>query len=362
MKKIHCYISSLEGGGAERQMVYLSSFLAEAGYDVTLITLLDAADKYELASNIKRICLNYRLGDNLLLKLIKKIKIFFFFLNLKSDCIISFLIGSNVQVLNAMRFRPKVKVIISERNLVTWDLSEYERNAYCKLYKRANYVVSNNYSMEKYLASLNPALRPNLRTILNYADLNIYKVTPLPLKEKLIIGVFARFQRQKNYERFAEMLKCMKGVKHRPFLVKWYGDKKTSCYLHFCQIIEKYQIGDLIELNDFVSDVPQEMESIDMVCLPSMYEGFSNSLAEAICCGKPVIAGKVSDNSTMVENGVNGFLFDPEDTFDMTNVFCKLVNTRDDELIEMSKNSRAIAERLFDKLNFVNSYKALIDN
>ena len=68
MKKIHCYISSLEGGGAERQMAYLCNFLAERGYLVTLVTLLEAEDKYEISPDVQRICLNYKLNDNIIIK------------------------------------------------------------------------------------------------------------------------------------------------------------------------------------------------------------------------------------------------------------------------------------------------------
>lgn len=362
MKRVHCYISSLEGGGAERQMAYLCNFLAEEGYDVTLVTLLDVPDKYITSERVKRKCLGYHLTDNLLIKLAKKIKVFLYFLSLRTDCVISFLIGPNAQVLYPMRLRPKVKVIVSERNFVTWDLSKFEQRVYGKLYNRANYVVSNSHSMTKYLANYNPQLCSRLVTITNYTDLNIYKEASLQLHDVLQIGVFARFDKQKNYERFAEMLSYLKGLDHRPFFVRWYGDMNAnSCYSHFCQLIDKYEIRDYIELHDFVSDVPKEMESLDIICLPSIYEGFSNSLAEALCCGKPVIAGDVSDNSIMIEDGVNGYLFNPQDVTDMSKVFLRTVNTPNSVFRRMADNSRKKAEDLFGKEKFVNQYVSLIE-
>lgn len=363
MKKIHCYITSLEGGGAERQMAYLCDFLAERGYDVTLVTMLSKPDKYYISPIVKRYCFGYQLDDNVFIKFLKKLSIFFYFLTIKTDCVISFLIGPNVHVLKPMRFRSKVKVIISERNLVTWELNKYEQKAYGKIYNRANYVISNSYSMEKYLSDYNPLLKPHLRTITNYTDIRKYRLTRLPLKEKLNIGVFARYEKQKNYLRFAEMLNKIKELEHRPFIVNWYGDiTNQSCYSHFCKLIKKYNINDMIQLNDFVSDVPKEMEEIDIICLPSLYEGFSNSLAEAICCGKPVIAGNVSDNNIMVKEGVNGRLFDPNDINDMIKTFLSVVNASNESLINMSCNSREIAESLFSKEKFVDSYIEVIEH
>ena len=365
MKKIHCYISSLEGGGAERQMAYLCSFLVEAGYDVTLITLLSRPDKYEVPPSVKRVCLGYDLNNPKWLKLIKKIYVFFFFLFLRTDCIISYLIGPNAQVLQPMRLRPWTKVIVSERNFIVWEMTKREQYVYGTLYKRANYIVSNSYAMTRFFDEHYPFLKPKLLTITNYADFNKYKVYPLPLGKKLKIGIFARYDKQKNYERFAEMLSIVKNKNIRPFVVHWYGDMYShegkENYNHFLDLIAKYGISDVIQLYGFAYDVPSVMKSIDIICLPSVYEGFSNSLAEAICCGKPVIAGNVSDNSLMVDDGINGFLFNPTDVNDMADIFVKALMLSDDSLKEMSRQSRAMAEKLFDKKKFADEYLELIE-
>lgn len=362
MKRIHCYTTSLAGGGAERQMAYLSSFLSEKGYDVTLVTLKTVDDKYKVSPSVKRIVIGYDVSKSKLYKLFKKIYLFFYFLTLRTDCVISFQLSANIESLRALRFRRDIRVIVSERNTVAWNLSKTESFAYGDLYLHADYVVPNSHTMSQYLNKYNPKLSPKIKTIINYTDTTLYKVTPLPLGDTLQIGIFARFQKQKNYERFAEMLYKVKQVSHRPFIVRWYGDIiKDSFYEHFNELINKYKINDIIELHNFATDVPQVMESIDMICLPSTYEGFSNSISEAICCGKPVIAGDVSDNSVMVKEGVNGYLFNPYDVEDMSRVFIYALNSSNEELKKMSVNSRLIAEQLFSKEAFVNSYIHLIN-
>ena len=363
MKRIHCYTSSLAGGGAEKQLTNLSSFLAEKGYDVTLVTLKVIKDKYPAPKNVKRVILGYDVNKSFFFKLYKKIYVFFYFLTLKTDCVISYQTSANVEALRALRFRRKIKVIVSERNTVAWELSKVERFAYERLYLHADYVVPNSYTMGRYLIELNPQLAPKIKTIINYTETSLYKVTPLPLGETLQIGVFARFQKQKNYERFAQMLGKIKKTDHRHFKVRWYGPMTDySYYKHFSELIINYNIQDLIELHDFVSDIPHAMEALDMICLPSIYEGFSNSLAEAICCGKPVITGDVSDNSVMVVNGKNGFLFNPNDVDDMFNVFSSAIQSSNKVLNDMSEYSRMQAEKLFSKEVFVDSYINLIEN
>ena len=71
---------------------------------------------------------------------------------------------------------------------------------------------------------------------------------------------------------------------------------------------------------------------------------------------------EVSDNSVMVHDGENGFLFNPYDIEDMVNAFEKLIYTSIDDKIKMQRKSRDIAQKLFNKDSFVQSYVKLIES
>ena len=96
-------------------------------------------------------------------------------------------------------------------------------------------------------------------------------------------------------------------------------------------------------------------------CEPSLFEGFSNSISEAICCGMPVLASDVSDNGLMIKNGVNGFLFDPHNIHTIVESIVSFINLSEEEIYQMGIESRRIAEGLFDKGVFANGYIELID-
>ena len=59
--------------------------------------------------------------------------------------------------------------------------------------------------------------------------------------------------------------------------------------------------------------VPQIMQALDVFVLPSLNEGVSNTILEAMAAGLPVLASRVGGNPELVDHGETGFLFDSGD-------------------------------------------------
>jgi sugar transferase (PEP-CTERM/EpsH1 system associated) len=55
-------------------------------------------------------------------------------------------------------------------------------------------------------------------------------------------------------------------------------------------------------------DIPEVLRGLDVFVLPSLAEGISNTILEAMACGLPVIATRVGGNVELVEHGVTGTL------------------------------------------------------
>jgi glycosyltransferase involved in cell wall biosynthesis len=121
-------------------------------------------------------------------------------------------------------------------------------------------------------------------------------------------------------------------------------------------------LQDYVALKERVKDVVHTMEHIDVVCLPSSWEGFSNSISEAICCGRPVLVSDVADNCVMVKNGTNGFVFNPNDVDGIVRAFVSFFSLSNSAKQQMGDSSRALAEKLFDRDRFLNSYDSLFNS
>jgi glycosyltransferase involved in cell wall biosynthesis len=76
--------------------------------------------------------------------------------------------------------------------------------------------------------------------------------------------------------------------------------------------VAKRNLDAYVRFLGFRSDVPALLSLFDVFVLPSLSEGLSMALLEAMAAGKPVVATKVGGNSELVLDGDTGFLVDPE--------------------------------------------------
>lgn len=365
MKSITFLIDTMSGGGAEHQLAILANGLVK-DYKVSIVTFCDIDDHYCLDSSIKRVRLGYGKGKSMIYRFLLTIV---YFWKIKTDVVITYGQRSSFLGLLSLWFRKGIKVIASERNLTTGKPGRYEKILFNRLYAHASFIVPNSYSQARYIISKRPELKNKIVTITNYTDLKVF--TPakneMPDDGVVKIGVFARFHRQKNFERFAKAIKRVRELTDKQFVVNWYGRKRSGSgefeqYYLLCEdMIRKEGLTDVVRLNDQVKEILPILRTQDVICLPSLFEGFSNSISEAICCGKPMLVSDVSDNSIMVKDGENGLLFNPYDIEDIARSIVRFFRLSESEKRKMGERSREIAETLFDLDHFMGQYVNLIE-
>lgn len=365
MKRITFLIDSMSGGGAERQLATLANELVN-DYEITIVTFCDINDHYYLNPSIKRIRLGYRRSRCMICRFLRTI---IYFNKVNTDVVITYGQRSSFLGLLSLWFRKSIRVIASERNLTTDKPGRYENMLFSRLYVRASFIVPNSYSQARYIIAKRTDLKNKIITITNYTDLKVFTPTKDETYDDSMIniGVFARYHKQKNFERFAKAIKCVRELTDKRFVVNWYGRKKNGSgefepYYLMCEdIILKEGLSDVVYLNDQVREIVPILREQDVICQPSLFEGFSNSISEAICCGKPMLVSDVSDNSIMVKDGENGILFNPYDVDDITRSIVRFLDLPKSKKKRMGERSREIAESLFDLKYFKNQYIKLIE-
>lgn len=147
------------------------------------------------------------------------------------------------------------------------------------------------------------------------------------------------------------------------FHVSWYGKSDSNLdYFNLCQQkIVKYNLQKYISLKEKTKHIKQVYQDADFFSLPSFYEGTPNVICEAMSCGCPVICSSVCDNSIYVEEGDNGFLFDPHNPESMAESIGRALLVTDNEYAYMSNQSRNRAERLLSEKTFLDKYIKIIE-
>lgn len=105
------------------------------------------------------------------------------------------------------------------------------------------------------------------------------------------------------------------------------------------ELTHHYNIFDKVEFFGYINNVIPFLKKAHIFILPSFSEGFSISLVEAMLCGLPVISTKVGGPSEIVSHGINGFLFDPKDPFQLITLMEKLNKFNKEELSEIKLNA-----------------------
>lgn len=130
------------------------------------------------------------------------------------------------------------------------------------------------------------------------------------------------------------------------------GDGETS---KVSEIVDKQQIAGLVEVPGWIADKEKQayLERADILILPSYNEQMPMSILEAMGYSCSIIATNIAGIPDMVENGVNGFLFEPGDKNAMVEALKNLCS--DAHLREkMGKKSLEIVNDKFESTKIIN--------
>jgi sugar transferase (PEP-CTERM/EpsH1 system associated) len=77
------------------------------------------------------------------------------------------------------------------------------------------------------------------------------------------------------------------------------------------ELLERAGVADRVWFAGERADVPEIMRGLDCFVLPSLAEGVSNTILEAMATGLPVVATRVGGNLELIESGMTGTLVPP---------------------------------------------------
>lgn len=332
------FIHSLRGGGAERVTATLANYWAARKWDVAIVTLSSQAeDFYDLHHDVKRIALDLASNSTNMLsgltgnfrRLIALRQVLHHF---NPDIALGMMTTANVLLALATWGFPQLRAIGSERthppqyNIgVLWE--SLRRFAYGRLaavvaltHESAHWLESNTYARRVVVipnaASWplpNQAPRISCETC-RQVGRHILLAVGRTSEEKqfdLLIEVFAELaQRYPEWD-----LVILGDGPSRPMLL----DQASMAGLE-----------DRVFLPGRAGNVGEWYEHADLYVMSSRYEGFPNTLAEAMAYGLPVVSFDCDTGPRdIVRHGVDGLLVPPGDKANLAGMLERMMGDAD---------------------------------
>src|SRR5207302_207489 len=85
-------------------------------------------------------------------------------------------------------------------------------------------------------------------------------------------------------------------------------------------------VDDSIEFVGQQNNIVAQLQRGSIFVLPSRWEGMPNAVLEAMACGLPCVATRVSGSEDIITHGVNGLLVEPEAYMGMAQALLTLLH------------------------------------
>ncbi|AJI57014.1 glycosyl transferases group 1 family protein [Francisella philomiragia] len=199
----------------------------------------------------------------------------------------------------------------------------------------------------------------NIKIIPHSLDLEIFKLhcketskqeLKLPLDKKIIFYLPSYNSTIKGAKEFLEALDTLKHKDKYHILVAGQGAKKFTC--------DDFEITNIGYIKDS-EKLALAYSAADVTVVPSLEETFSNTTAESLACGTPVVGFNTGAISDMAIDDYTGYTVEPGDSLGLAKGIVKVL-----EGPNLSQNCRKYAEEnltldIYAK-NYINLYSKLL--
>lgn len=196
-----------------------------------------------------------------------------------------------------------------DQNPFVYHLRAFSEKIICHFSKKVICVSDNNQQTGKEVFGLNKSIIIENGVNLNRFNADstissIRKELAIP-KDEFIIGFVGRITLQKSPLDFIDSIAI--AHKNNPQikgLIVGEGDMKNEMISY----IKNKGLDDCLYITDFRTDIPQVLQAIDVFCLPSLWEGLSIALLEAMAMRKPVVVTPTDGTREVIRHRYNGLI------------------------------------------------------
>lgn len=336
--RITFFIGGLSGGGAERVVCQLATYLSDR-HEVKILTVSESKIAYPLDRRVTVTSLErpYRNNNALARTVIKLKDLRRYIKHNESDIYVVFLTYC-IAAMALNRRIIKVPIVSSSRNDPSL-YPNYLKTVLMWATKRMDGVVNQTIEIDNFFKT---HTKMKSSKVIPNAISNEFKPYN-GLRDKRIVTV-GRFNKQKNIplliKSFYEFSKD-----YSDYSLEIYGDGALK--EDYVQLTNSLGLSNKVFFPGYVNDVAERIKNAAMFILPSDYEGISNALMEALALGMPCIStdSKGGGSRMLIKNGINGLLV-PCNDIDRMVAAMRTFSENPDLANECGKNATSISALL----------------
>ncbi|BAC14846.1 galacturonosyl transferase [Oceanobacillus iheyensis HTE831] len=187
-------------------------------------------------------------------------------------------------------------------------------------------------------------------------NLDYFRILDYPVQKTVDFVFISRIMKQKGIDEYLETAKFIR-------------DKYPQTRFHVCGFneenyknkLDEYQKKGIIINHNIIEDIREILKDIHCTIHPSYYpEGMSNVLLESAAAGRPIITTNRSGCREIVDDKVNGFIVEQENSQDLIAKVEQFLELDFEAQKSMGVSGRRKAEKEFDRKIIVNMYLNMI--
>ncbi len=211
------------------------------------------------------------------------------------------------------------------------------------LLSSANEVVAVSSEMAGKVRALNDSVQVSV--IPNSTDPVLFPYQhDYSISEVQVIGLFGEIKRKKGLDL---LLIACRDLSLPLYICGTLREESRKLLQGVCALSpETVELISEFPYTDSLPELIKRYYAVDIVCIPSYFEGMPNVLLEAMSCGKVVVAAAVGGCRDLIEDGVTGYLFDPEDSSSLTEAISRASSELPHRGEELRREARSKIEKV----------------
>jgi len=175
----------------------------------------------------------------------------------------------------------------------------------------------------------------------------------LNLTKEIVILSIGRLAPQKGLEYLIKSIPILFTKIKKSFKVLLVGEGPLENYLK--NLVKTLGIEQYVKFVGFRNDIGNLLSISDIVVLPSLWEGLSIALLEAVAAGKPIITTTIGGNLEVVKNEESALLVPPKSPVSIAEAIIRLIDNRD-LAIKLGDQARKTYQDIYTEEKMLNKY------